>query len=256
MELLHGDCLELLQNIPDKSIDMILTDPPYGTTACKWDIVIPFAPMWEQLNRIIKDNGAILLFSAQPFTTDLICSNRKNFRYEIIWQKTNAQGFLNANKMPLRAHENILVFYKKLPTYNPIKTSVNRKDIGSVRQANAMRSQQYRTIKNGSIWVETGLRYPTDVIKFSNWNGALFGKNVRHIKHATAKPVDLLEYLIKTYTLENETVLDFTMGSGSTGVACVNTNRDFIGIELDDNYFSIAKDRIEAAQKEVQNAVS
>ena len=255
MQLLHGDCLELLKNIPDKSIDMILTDPPYGITACKWDSVIPFAPMWEQLNRIIKDNGAILLFSAQPFTTDLICSNRKNFRYEIIWQKTQAQGFLNANKMPLRAHENILVFYKKLPTYNPIKTSVNRKDIGRVRQLNAMRSQQYGTM-NKTISVETGLRYPTDVIKFSNWNGTLFGKNVSHIKHPTAKPVALLEYLIKTYTLENETVLDFTMGSGSTGVACVNTNRDFIGIEIDNKYFSIAKDRIEAAQKEVQNVIA
>ena len=242
------------RKIPDKSIDMILTDPPYGTTACKWDSVIPFAPMWEQLNRIIKDNGAILLFSAQPFTTDLICSNRKNFRYEIIWQKTQAQGFLNANKMPLRAHENILVFYKKLPTYNPIKTSINRKDIGRVRPVNVINSKQYGTgTMKRTIWVETGSRYPTDVIKFSNWNGTLFGKNVSHINHATAKPVALLEYLIKTYTLENETVLDFTMGSGSTGVACVNTNRDFIGIELDDRYFSIAKDRIEAAQKEVQN---
>ena len=255
MQLLKGDCLNLMRTIPDKSIDMILTDPPYGTTACNWDSVIPFAPMWEQLNRIIKDNGAILLFSAQPFTTDLICSNRKNFRYEIIWQKTQAVGFLNANKMPLRAHENILVFYKKLPTYNPIKTSVNRNDIGRVKQCNVMRSQQYRTM-NRTTWVETGTRYPTDVIKFSNWNGTLFGKNVSHVKHATAKPVDLLEYLIKTYTLENETVLDFTMGSGSTGVACVNTNRDFIGIELDDKYFSIAKDRIEAAQKEVQNVIA
>ena len=213
--------------------------------------------MWEQLNRIIKDNGAILLFSAQPFTTDLICSNRKNFRYEIIWQKTLASGFLNANKMPLRAHENILVFYKKLPTYNPIKTSVNRNDIGrvKVKQDGVKCSQLYRTT-NRTKWVETGSRYPTDVIKFSNWNGTLFGKNVSHINHATAKPVALLEYLIKTYTLENETVLDFTMGSGSTGVACVNTNRDFIGIELDDKYFSIAKDQIEAAQKEVQNVIA
>ena len=257
MELLNGDCLNLMRTIPDKSIDMILTDPPYGITACKWDSVIPLAPMWEQLNRIIKDNGAILLFSAQPFTTDLICSNRKNFRYEIIWQKTMAQGFLNAKKMPLRAHENILVFYKKLPTYNPIKTSVNRKDIGRVRvrQGNAKQSELYRPM-NRTIWRETGLRYPTDVIKFSNWNGTLFGKNVSHIKHATAKPVDLLEYLIKTYTLENETVLDFTMGSGSTGVACVNTNRDFIGIELDDKYFSIAKERIETARNEVQNVIA
>ena len=256
MQLLHGDCLELLKNIPDKSIDMVLCDPPYGTTACKWDIPLPLKQLWEQYDRITKKNAAILLFSAQPFTTDLICSNRKNFRYEIIWQKTNAQGFLNANKMPLRAHENILVFYKNLPTYNPIKTSVNRKDIGRVKKANMIRSQQYRTIMNRTVWVETGLRYPTDVIKFSNWNGTLFGKNVSHIKHATAKPVDLLEYLIKSYSNPGDTILDNCMGSGSTGVACVNTNRDFIGIELDDEYFSIAKDRIEAAQKEVQNVIA
>ncbi len=256
MELLNGDCLELLQNIPDKSIDMVLCDPPYGTTACKWDVPLPLKQLWEQYDRITKKNAAILLFSAQPFTTDLICSNRKNFRYEIIWQKTNAQGFLNANKMPLRAHENILVFYKNLPTYNPIKTSVNRKDIGHVKKASLVRSQQYGTEIMHTTWVENGLRYPTDVIKFSNWNGSLFGNNVSHVKHPTAKPVDLLEYLIKSYSNPGDTILDNCMGSGSTGVACVNTNRDFIGIELDDEYFSIAKDRIEAAQKEVQNVVT
>ena len=257
MELLNGDCLEVMKSIPDKSVDMVLCDLPYGTTACKWDNVIPFEPMWEQYDRITKKNAAILLFSAQPFTTDLICSNRKNFRYEIIWQKTQASGFLNANKMPLRAHENILVFYKNLPTYNPIKTSVNRKDIGRAKKPNLVRSQQYGIESMmHTIWVETGSRYPTDVIKFSNWNGSLFGKNVSHVKHPTAKPVDLLEYLIKSYSNPGDTILDNCMGSGSTGVACVNTNRDFIGIELDDNYFSIAKDRIEAAQKEVQNVIA
>ena len=168
------------------------------------------------------------------------------FRYEIIWEKTQAQGFLNANKMPLRAHENLVVFYKKLPTYNPIKKEVKRKDIGRVRQVNAMRSQQYREM-GITVWTETGERYPTDVIKFSNWNGVLFGNTKNHIKHATAKPVDLLEYLVKTYTNVGDTVLDFTMGSGSTGVACVNTNRRFIGIELDGGYFEIAKKRIEEA---------
>lgn len=256
MELLNGDCLEVMKSIPDKSVDMVLCDLPYGTTACKWDNVIPFEPMWEQYDRITKKNAAILLFSAQPFTTDLICSNRKNFRYEIIWQKTQASGFLNANKMPLRAHENILVFYKNLPTYNPIKTSVNRKDIGRAKKTNLLRSQQYGIEMMHTIWVETGLRYPTDVIKFSNWNGSLFGKNFSHVKHPTAKPVDLLEYLIKSYSNPGDTILDNCMGSGSTGVACVNTNRDFIGIELDDNYFSIAKDRIEAALKEVQNVIA
>ena len=256
MELFNGDCLEVMKSIPDKSVDMVLCDLPYGTTACKWDVPLPLKQLWEQYDRITKKNAAILLFSAQPFTTDLICSNRKNFRYEIIWQKTQASGFLNANKMPLRAHENILVFYKNLPTYNPIKTSVNRKDIGRVKQGNEMRSQVYGTDMMRAIWVETGLRYPTDVIKFSKWNGSLFGKNVSHIKHPTVKPVDLLEYLIKSYSNPGDTILDNCMGSGSTGVACVKTNRDFIGIELDDNYFSIAKDRIEAAQKEVQNVIA
>lgn len=256
MQLFKGDCLEVMKSIPDKSVDMVLCDLPYGTTACKWDNVIPFEPLWECYNRIIKDNGAILLFSAQPFTTDLICSNRKNFRYEIIWQKTQVSGFLNANKMPLRAHENILVFYKKLPTYNPIKTCVNQKNIGRARKPNLVRSQQYGTTMLRTIYVETGLRYPTDVIKFSNWNGTLFGKNVSHVKHPTAKPVDLLEYLIKSYSNPGDTILDNCMGSGSTGVACVNTNRHFIGIELDDKYFSISKDRIEAAQKEVQNVIA
>ena len=146
MELLKGDCLELLKNIPDKSIDMVLCDPPYGTTCCKWDVPLPLKQLWEQYDRITKKNAAILLFSVQPFTTDLICSNRKNFRYEIIWQKTNAQGFLNANKMPLRAHENILVFYKNLPTYNPIKNKCKSERHRSCKTSQEMRSQQYRTI--------------------------------------------------------------------------------------------------------------
>ena len=248
MKLMQGDCLELMASIPDGSVDMVLCDLPYGTTACKWDTVIPFEPLWEQYKRVIKDNGAIVLFSSQPFTTDLIASNRKMFRYEIIWEKTQAQGFLNANKMPLRAHENICVFYKRLPTYNPQKKKVERKDIGRVRQVNAMRSQQYREMDR-TIWVETGERYPTDVVKFSNWNGALFGNTKKHVKHPTSKPVPLLEYLIKTYTNEGETVLDNCMGSGSTGVACVNTGRHFIGMELDPDYFRIAEERIKDAHK-------
>lgn len=245
IQLFCGDCLEVMKGIPDGSVDLVLTDPPYGTTQCNWDSVIPFEPMWEQLKRVCKENAAIVLFSAQPFTTDLISSNRKMFRYEIIWEKTQAQGFLNANKMPLRAHENLVVFYRKLPTYNPVKKMVERKDIGRIRQVNAMRSQQYREMDR-TVWVETGERYPTDVIRFSNWNGALFGKTQKHIKHPTAKPVNLLEYIINTYTNDGETVLDFTMGSGSTGVACINTNRRFIGIEKDRKYFEIAKNRIES----------
>ena len=243
MQLIHGDCLEKMKKIPDKSIDMILCDLPYGVTKVKWDIVIPFEPLWERYERIIKPNGAIVLFSTQPFTTDLICSNRNMFRYEIVWEKTQKTGFYNANKMPLKGHENILVFYKSLPTYNPQKYTVKRKDVGRVRNKKTDRCVLYGHVE-AQDWVETGQRYPHDVIHFSNWNGALFGKTEKATKHPTQKPVPVLEYLIKTYTNEGDTVLDNCMGSGSTGVACVNTGRDFIGIELDDNYFQIAEKRI------------
>ena len=245
MELLNGDCLELMQNIPDKSIDMILTDPPYGITACKWDSVIPFSPMWEQLNRIIKDNGAIILFGSEPFSSALRMSNIKNYKYDWIWDKKITTGFLNAKKQPLRRIENIIVFYKKQCCYYPIM----RKGVKRVKSA-----KEYHSLDKiyGTYKATTKINdenYPTSILEFSNADRT--GK-----LHPTQKPVPLLEYLIKTYTLENETVLDFTMGSGSTGVACVNTNREFIGIEIDDKYFSIAKDRIEAAQKEVQNVVA
>lgn len=226
---------------------MILCDLPYGSTHCKWDTVIPFDKLWAQYKRIIKDNGAILLFSAQPFTTDLINSNRKMFRYEIIWEKTLPLGFLNAKRMPLRTHENIVVFYKHLPTYNPVKKRAEKKNlrpIGSIR-LNSGKAEQYNEFrKENWKYVEDGTRYPTDVVKFSNWNGALFGNVKNTVKHPTAKPVPLLEYLICTYTNEGETVLDNCMGSGSTGVACINTNRNFIGFELDEHYFQVAKQRI------------
>ena len=251
IDLRRGDCLELMKEIPDKSVDMILCDLPYGTTQCKWDTVIPFEPLWGQYERIIKNNGAILLFSSQPFTTDLISSNRKMFRYEIIWEKTLPSNFLNAKKQPLRAHENICVFYRRLPTYIPQKKSVVRKDIGRKRKNSGL-TQQCNEFRNDDWeYTEDGTRYPTDVIKFSNWNGALFGKTDNATKHPTQKPVPLLEYLIKTYTNEGETVLDNCMGSGSTGVACVNTGRDFIGIELDENYFNIAQNRIDGALKQL-----
>lgn len=245
MELLHGDCLELLQNIPDKSIDMILTDPPYGTTSCKWDSVIPFDKMWEQLNRIIKDNGAICLFGSEPFSSYLRMSNIKNYKYDWVWDKKLGTGFLNSKKQPLRRTENIIVFYKKQCCYYPIMRKGVKRFKG--HKENHSLDKIYGDFKaTNKINDEY---YPTSILEFSNTakKGSL---------HPTQKPVALLEYLIKTYTLENETVLDFTMGSGSTGVACVNTNRDFIGIELDDKYFNIAKDRIEKAQKEVQNVVA
>lgn len=248
MKLLHGDCLELMKDIPDESVDMILCDLPYGTTKCEFDKVIPFEELWQQYKRIIKERGAILLFSQQPFTSRLVLSNSKMFRYEIIWKKTLPTGFLNAKKMPMRYHENICVFYKKLPTYNPIMRKVERKDIGRVR-TNGGKAQQYNEFRTDDwAYVETGERYPGDVIEFSNWNGALFGKTDKATKHPMQKPVELLEYLIKTYTNKDDTVLDNCMGSGSTGVACVNTKRNFIGIELNEHYFGVAKARIAEAK--------
>lgn len=231
-KLMQGDCLELMKNISDKSVDMILCDLPYGTTKNKWDSVIPFEPLWEQYNRVIKDNGAIVLFSQMPFTVDLVASNYKDFRYEWIWEKLTASGHLNANRMPMKKHENILAFYKKLPTYNPQFTE------GKPYVATySTHSSNYGKQKDNITTINDGKRYPVDIIKFNNDRGL----------HPTQKPVELLEYLIKTYTNEGETVLDNCMGSGSTGVACVNTNRNFIGIELDKGYFEIAKSRIEQA---------
>ena len=194
IQLYHGDCLEVMKEIEDKSVDMILCDLPCGTTKCKWDTIIPFVPLWEQYNRIIKDSGVIVLFASQPFTSVLVNSNIRMFKYEWIWRKNKGGNPLNAKKIPMKQHESILVFYKKSPTYNP---------------------QSVQFCK-----VEQGL-------------------------HPTQKPVALLEYLVKTYTNEGELILDNCMGSGSTGVACVNTNRKFIGIELDDKYFEVAKERIE-----------
>ena len=235
MQLIHGDCLEKMKNIPDKSIDMILCDLPYGTTACKWDVVIPFEPLWEQYKRIIKDNGAIVLFGSQPFTSALVMSNVKWFKYEWIWEKTMASNFALSKKQPFKKHENILVFYRKQPTYNPQmedgKPYVDNRNTGTRNTSVGSESNLIRRPINNK-----GSRYPSTVQKFSNGNN----KNV----HPTQKPVALLEYLIKTYTLEGETVLDNCIGSGSTGVACINTNRNFIGIEKDDKYFKIAKKRI------------
>jgi site-specific DNA-methyltransferase (adenine-specific) len=245
IDVMYGDCLELMKNIPDKSVDMVLCDLPYGMVDAEWDSVIPFEALWEQYHRICKENAAILLFAIQPFATDLINSNRKEFRYDIIWEKTLKCGFFNAHKMPLRSHEEILVFYKKLPTYNPIKTKKEGVKIGHKRKNSKSKTfggSVYQGTKCEKWeYVETGERFPTSIIKFSNWNGAS--------KHPTQKPVPLLEYLIKTYTNDGETVLDNTMGSGSTGVACVNTERNFIGIEKNNYYFDVAKERIEQAEK-------
>lgn len=231
----QGDCLELMKQIPDGSIDLILTDPPYGTTSCKWDSVIPFEPMWEQINRIIKPNGAVLLFGSEPFSSLLRCSNLKNYKYDWIWEKSKATGFLNSKKQPLRAHEIISAFYYKQPLYNPQMTNGDPYNKGF--RKDQTEDDIYGKYKQVEVKSE-GLRFPRSVqyFKTSEKEGGL---------HKTQKPVALLEYLVKTYTNENEIVLDFTMGSGSTGVACLNTNRKFLGFELDENYFNVAKERLE-----------
>ena len=240
---MHGDCLELMKEIPDGSIDLVLTDPPYGTTACKWDSVIPLEPMWKELKRIIKPNGAIVLFAAQPFTSVLISSNLKSFKYDWTWRKPKGTGHLNAKKMPMRDKEDIVVFYDKQCTYNPqFSKGVPYKDKAGKNHADSTSMTEnygaYTNFRNDN----EGLRYPKQVIEF--------GVVERGTLHPTQKPVPLMEYLIKTYTNESETVLDFTFGSGSTGVACVNTNRKFIGIEKDEGYFKIAEERINAAIKD------
>ena len=214
-KIFNEDCLEGMSRIPDGSVDLILTDPPFGITDAPFDNRIPFEPMWEQFKRVTKHNAAIVLFSQMPFGSDLIQSNRKMFRYEWIIHKQSAGGgFLNAKKMPLRVHENILVFYRALPTYNPQFTEGKAKNFTRKTFSQNYANQISTEYKND------GKRYPRDVITYT------FPPNVRH---PTQKPVDLLEYLIKTYTNEGETVLDATMGSGSTGVAAVNTGRKFIG---------------------------
>ncbi len=251
LELKHGDCLELMKQIPGKSIDMVLCDLPYGTTQCEWDKVIPFEPLWEQYNRIIKDNGTIVLFSSQPFATDLINSQRRLFRYEIIWEKTQCTGFYNAHCMPLKAHENILIFYKKLPTYNPQKWISQNAQIGHRRTNSDYKKTAGKAFgkvseRSAESWeyIDDGSRFPRSVVKFSNQNGALFGNTQNAVKHPTSKPIELLEYLIQTYSNEGDLILDNAMGAGSTGVAAIMLKRDFIGMEIDSHFFKIAKDRI------------
>lgn len=238
-QIFNEDCISGMSKLADNSVDMILTDLPYGTTDCYFDVRIPFEPMWEQFKRVTKRNAAIALFSQMPFGAELIMSNRKMFRYEIIWEKLIAVGFYNANKMPLQAHENILIFYRQLPTYNPQfkQGKPYHRNHTTLRQSVYSKSERIPTKNDGR-------RYPRDVQKFAT----AYGK--RRLYHPTEKPTDLLEYLIRTYTDEGETVLDATMGSGSTGVACVNCGRDFIGFELEKKFFDIAQKRITDAQNE------
>lgn len=258
--LQHGDCLELMSELPDKSIDMVLCDLPYGTTQNKWDTQINLDALWAHYKRVVKDNGAICLFAQNPFAASLICSNPRHFRYEWVWRKSIATGFLNSNKMPLRAHELILVFYARLPVYNQQRRTGfhNYTNIRANEKANDRGGANYGHIRakakgrvnpepyhggspsygkqyvSASI-VTDGTRCPIDVLEFSSHQNKM---------HPTAKPVPLCEYLIKTYTNAGDTVLDNCMGSGTTGVACLNTGRNFIGMELDAKYFDAASKRL------------
>jgi site-specific DNA-methyltransferase (adenine-specific) len=227
------DCLEGMKDIPDKSIDMILCDLPYGTTACKWDTIIPFEPLWEQYERVIKDNGAIVLTSDEPFTSQLINSNIKKFRYKWIWKKSYSTGFMNANKMPLKNIEDVLVFYKKLPTYNPQGLiEVNKKQVR-------------KRDKETTIYNDMGLKEGEYMQKFTNYPKQVIETTKKEkTYHPTQKPVALFEYLIKTYTNEGETVLDNCAGSFTTAVACDNTNRNWICIEKEEDYCNIGLTRI------------
>lgn len=231
-QLYYGDCLVEMQKIPNKSIDMILCDLPYGTTKNKWDCIIPLDKLWIQYKRVIKDNGAIVLFAQTPFDKVLGYSNLQMLKYEWIWQKENGTGFLNSKKMPLKNHENILVFYKKLPCYNPqMRTGFKPY---KCKQGSGSSNWNYNEEQSGHITENNGERFPIDVLQFNRESGF----------HPTQKPVELCEYLIKTYTNEGETVLDNAMGSCSTGVACLNTNRNFIGIEKEKHYFDISVERM------------
>ena len=234
IELIQGDCLEKMKDIPDKSIDMILCDLPYGTTACKWDTVIPFEPLWEQYRRIAKKNAAIVLTASQPFTTALIASNMRDYRHSWVWDKATISNPMQAKRQPLRQHEDVLVFGVECPAYYPQKTDLHL--TRKWRQA-AQNDDAAIPGRVGATGEVQG-KYPKTIIRFPA--AKLVGRTV----HPTQKPVALMEYLIRTYTKEGETVLDNCMGSGTTGVACVNTNRRFIGIELDPEYFKIAEKRI------------
>ena len=232
IELINGDCLEVLPGIPDGSVDMVMADPPYGTTACKWDSIIPLVPMWAQLKRVIKKNGAIVMTASQPFTTTLIASNMKMFKYCWVWDKVSPTGHLNAKHRPMKKFEDVVIFCSgKTATYNPQGLVWNPRV--KSRKSNTEGSKCYGKHNDSNLAMWQG--YPTERIEFKNENGI----------HPTQKPVALMEYLIKTYTNEGETVLDFCMGSGTTGKMAKRLNRNFIGIEKDAEYFKIAQERIE-----------
>ena len=234
-KIICGDAIDEMSKLPDKSIDMILCDLPYGTTQCKWDTVIPFDSLWDQYRRIIKDNGAIVLTASQPFTSNLVMSNPKLFRYSLVWEKSKSTGYLNSKKMPMRSHEDILVFYKSLPTYNPQMVDGKPYDKGKAHRP----TEVYREQK-GEIHVknDSGQRYPRSVQYFKT------AESEGVVYHPTQKPISLMEWLIKTYTNEGDIVLDNCIGSVTTAIACIRTNRKYIGIDIDESYINITTERI------------
>ena len=235
-KIILGDCIEEMSKMPKGSIDMILCDLPYGTTQCKWDTIIPIDKLWEQYERIIKPNGAIVLTAIQPFTSNLVMSNTGMFRYSLVWEKSQSTGYLISKKMPMRAHEDILVFYKNLPTYNPQKTIGVPYDKGKAHRPTDVYGEQ-----KGKIHVknEDGSRYPRSVQYFKT------AESEGKVLHSTQKPVSLFEWLIKTYSNENDIILDNCIGSGTTAIAAIRTKRNYIGIENDENYYNISINRIE-----------
>ena len=242
IDLRYGDTIEQMKLIPDKSIDAIICDLPYGTTKCKWDTVVPFDKLWEQYERIIKDNGAIVLTASQPFTSALVMSNTNLYKYDWYWKKSKPVGFANAKKMPLKDVETISVFYKSLPKYNP----------QGLEKCNRVISNSTKKIKQNNITAINGGAFKTDTFiqEFTNYPRQIIEIGVEQGLHPTQKPISLMEYLILTYSNENDTILDNTFGSCTTGIACINTNRNFIGIENNMDYFNISLKRVEEKRKE------
>lgn len=239
-EIYLGDCLDVMKNIPDGSVDMILADLPYGTTACKWDSIIPFEPLWEQYKRVVKASGSIVLFASQPFTSALVLSNAAMFKYCLVWEKEQAHSALNAKHQPLKVHEDIVVFSRASSTYSKKETMTYnpQMEIGKPYKSNKNKDGKHSfhgLISTKESTVNDGTRYPKSVIGFNRDRGL----------HPTQKPVALFEYLIRTYTNEGEAILDNVAGSGTTAIACINTNRNYILIEKDEHYYQVAKQRIE-----------
>ena len=247
MRLINGEALEEMDKLIEEGIkiDAVICDPPYGVTGNKWDEIIPINSMWEKINKLIKEDGIIILFSDGLFTSKLKLSNEKNWKYDLIWDKVLSSGFLNAKKRPLRRHEMISIFYNKYGTYNPQKVKGN-KNHGQGSKKEPIKNTNYGNFKYDKEAKNDGMKYPVSILRFQK-------PTAGNAVHPTQKPTEVMEYLIKTYTNENETVLDFTMGSGSTGVACVKTNRKFIGIELDPDYYNIAVERINTVENKITN---